>query len=152
VRPLSKATSMTLKSPLGKYGWKGWSHKENDRPLDSTGTGDHLEEFSAVRAVMTNAPGVRMDVVWLPGVVRKFYPLTLERFANPAPWNLCHDYPLGKVLAQCTALFVPYQNYFRSVVGIRAYRPPALVHLSMYPFSNPIQRYLRDMVGAIAFE
>jgi hypothetical protein len=112
-RPLSKAASMTLKSLLGKYGRKGWSNKEDYRTLYAAGTGDHLEEFSTVRAMMTNAPCVGMEALWLPGVARKLYPLTIERFTNPAPWNLCHDYPLGKVPAHRTGLFGAYQNYFR---------------------------------------
>ena len=104
---------MTLKSLLGKYGWEGWSYKEDNRALDSTGAGDHLQEFSAVRAVVTNTPCVGMDVLWLPRVGSKLNPLTLERFTNPAPWNLCHDYPLGKVPVHTTGLFGAYQNYFR---------------------------------------
>jgi len=114
---------MTLKSLLGKYGWEGWSYKEDNRALDSTGAGDHLQEFSAVRTVVTNTPGVGMDVLWLPRVGGKLYPLTLERFTNPAPWNLCHDYPLGKVPTHPTGLFGAYQNYFGFVEGIRAERP-----------------------------
>ncbi len=82
---------MALKSLLGKYGREGGAHKEDNRALNTAGTSDHLEEFSTVRAVVTNAPGMGMDILWLPGVGRKLYPLTLERFTNPAPWNLCHD-------------------------------------------------------------
>ena len=109
---------MAVKSLLGKYGWEGWSYKEDNRALDATGAGDHLKEFSAVRAVVTNTPGVGMDVLWLPRVGGKLDPLTLERFTNPAPWNLCHDYPLGKVPAHPTGLFGAYQNYFvRSLKG-----------------------------------
>ena len=118
---------MAVKSLLGKYGWEGWSYKEDNRALDATGAGDHLKEFSAVRAVVTNTPGVGMDVLWLPRVGGKLDPLTLERFTNPAPWNLCHDYPLGKVPAHPTGLFGAYQNYFGFVEGIRAEPPPVPV-------------------------
>jgi hypothetical protein len=101
---------MALKTLLGKYGRKGGANKEDNGALNTTGTSDHLEEFSTVRAVVTNAPCVGMDVLWLPGVARKLYPLTLERFTNPAPWNLCHDYPLGKVPRHRTALCGPNQS------------------------------------------
>ena len=66
VRPLSKAASMALKSLLGKYGGEGGANKEDNRALDTAGTSDHLEEFSTVRAVVTNTPCVGMDVLWLP--------------------------------------------------------------------------------------
>lgn len=141
---------MALKSLLGKYGRKGWPHKEDNRALDATGAGDHLKEFSAVRAVVTNAPSVGMDVLRLPRVGCKLHPLTLERFTNPAPWNLCHDYPLGKVPAHPTGLFGAYQNYFAppaegegagEVEGIRAEPPPVCALFPMRKRGHEGVRY-----------
>lgn len=84
---------MAGKASLCKYSWKRWANKEDNRPVNTAGSSYHFKKFSAIGAMMAHATSVRMEALRLPRVLSELYPLSVERFSDATPWDLCHTFP-----------------------------------------------------------